>query len=374
MVVSNSKVFLDSLYIPMHKISNALLKWYRIHRRTLPWRGETDPYLVWVSEIMLQQTRVETVIHYYLKWKERFPTLQSLALASEEDVLLLWEGLGYYSRARNLHSAAQLINEQMGGKMPQDITQLRSLPGIGEYTAHAIASICFNVPVIALDANIKRIFARLLDLEDPVTSPSSKASMKELGERLLHEVNAGDLNQAFMDLGSLVCLSGNPVCTQCPLNRSCISYKNGTPAERPVVTKKKGIPTYRVVAAAIQKESGLFLLAKRPKGGLLAGLWEFPGGKVEMGEDDAAALVREIHEELNTTITVGSMVGEYRHAYTHFKVVVRAFLCEITGPDPQAVEAQKIKWVPCERMQNFAMGKVDRQITHALCNIETVHF
>lgn len=355
----------------MHEINDLLLSWYKNHRRSLPWRGESDPYLVWISEIMLQQTRVETVIPYYRKWKEHFPTLRSLALASEEEVLLLWEGLGYYSRARNLHSAARRIFDQMGGKFPHDVVQLQSLPGIGEYTAHAIASICFNVPVIALDANIKRIFARLLDLEDPVTSPSSKTSMEELGEALLHEVNAGDLNQAFMDLGSLVCLPGNPDCKQCPLNRSCVSHKNGTQTERPAVTKKKAIPTYQVVAAAIQKESGIFLLAKRPKGGMLPGLWEFPGGKVEAGEDDETALTREICEELNTTVSVGDRIGEYRHAYTHFKVVVRAFLCDLTGPEPQAVEAQEIKWIPCEQMHDFAMGKVDRQISRTLCDRET---
>lgn len=355
----------------MHEINGSLLSWYKKNRRTLPWRGEKDPYLVWVSEIMLQQTRVETVIPYYLKWKEHFPTLRSLALASEEEVLLLWEGLGYYSRARNLHSAAQYVLEQWGGIFPQDVAQLRSLPGIGEYTAHAIASICFNVPVIALDANIKRIFARLLDLADPITAPSSRAAMQEFGEGLLQGVHAGDLNQAFMDLGSSVCLAGNPVCKQCPLKPFCVSYKNGTQTERPVVTEKKKIPTYQVVAAAIQKESGTFLLAKRPKGGMLPGLWEFPGGKVELGEDDEAALVREIHEELNTTISVGKMVGEYRHAYTHFKVVVRAFLCDLTGSEPQAVEAQEIKWVPCGQMQNFAMGKVDRQIAHALWERKT---
>lgn len=354
----------------MHEISNALLKWYTIHQRSLPWRLETDPYLVWVSEIMLQQTRVETVIPYFLKWKEHLPTLRSLALATEEEVLLLWEGLGYYSRARNLHSAAQLILEKFGGEFPHNVTQLQRLPGIGEYTASAIASICFNIPVVALDANIKRVFARLIDLEDAITSRSAKKQLVEFGKNLLSEVDAGELNQAFMDLGSLVCLPGEPDCMRCPLNRSCISYQKGTQNQRPVTRKKKESPTYQVVAAVIQKESGVFLLAKRPKGGMLPGLWEFPGGKVEVGEDDTTALVREINEELDTIVSVGKLIGEYHHAYTHFKVIVRAFLCELIGSQPRALEAQEIKWVPCEQMREFAMGKVDRLIAHALCDLD----
>ena len=357
----------------MHEISNAVLKWYKNHQRSLPYRVETDPYLVWVSEIMLQQTRVETVTPYFLTWKEHFPTLQSLALASEDEVLLLWEGLGYYSRARNLHSTAKLLIEKFGGVFPQTTAQLQGLPGIGEYTANAIASICFSVPVVALDANIKRIFARLIDLEDAITSRSAKKQLVEFGKNLLSEVDAGELNQAFMDLGSLICLPTEPACVLCPVNQYCISCIKRTQNQRPVIKKKKESPTYQVVAAAIQKESGVFLLAKRPKGGMLPGLWEFPGGKVEVGEDDTTALVREIHEELDTTISVGNMIGEYHHAYTHFKVIVRAFLCEMAGPEPLALEAQEIKWVPCGKMQDYAMGKVDRLVARDLCDLPTVH-
>ncbi|HAF62907.1 MAG TPA: A/G-specific adenine glycosylase [Anaerolineaceae bacterium] len=356
----------------MHEISHALLKWYRKHQRSLPWRGEIDPYLVWVSEIMLQQTRVDTVIPYYLKWKKRFPTLQALAAAPEGDVLLLWEGLGYYSRARNLHLTAQLIHEKYGGVFPQDPNRLRSLPGIGEYTANAIASICFAVPLVAMDANIKRIFARLMDFEEPLTSQFAKTQLANFGRTLLGEINAGDLNQALMDLGSSICLPGDPNCELCPLSPYCVSHQNGTQTQRPVMKKKKEIPTYQVVAAAIINEHGEFLLAKRPKGGMLPGLWEFPGGKVEAREDDPTALLREISEELGTSILIGKKIGGYRHAYTHFRVVVRAYLCTLDGPAPQALEAQEIKWVTREQMQGFAMGKVDRMIARDLCGMGSI--
>jgi len=351
----------------MQIISSVLLGWYEKNKRNLPWRGEKDAYLVWVSEIMLQQTRVETVIPYYRAWQKVFPSVYDLANAPEEEVLLLWEGLGYYARARNMHHAAQALVNEFEGIFPRSPEALRKLPGVGEYTANAIASICFQVPVVAMDANVKRVLARLLDLNVPISSQSAKMEIKEFATNLLADVNAGDFNQAIMDLGSLVCLPLDPKCHACPLMDYCGAYKQNTQNQRPAMEKKKAIPLYQVVAAAISNESGRYLLAKRPKGGMLPGLWEFPGGKVEDGEDDHTALQREIREELNTTVSVGNLIGSYRHAYTHFKVAVRAYLCRLSGPMPQALEAQDLIWVRCDEMAQFAMGKVDRLISRDLC-------
>lgn len=350
----------------MQTLSTVLLSWYKENKRNLPWRGGKDAYPVWVSEIMLQQTRVETAIPYYKKWLQKFPTLIDLAHASEEEVLLLWEGLGYYARARNMHRTAKILIENHKAIFPHSPAMLQKLPGIGEYTANAIASICFGTPVAALDANGKRVFARLLDLDQPVSSNQAKKRIEQFATNLLEKADAGDFNQAIMDLGSLICIPLEPKCQNCPLPFFCDAYKQNTQSMRPVLKKKKVIPLYQVVAAAISDEAECYLLAKRPKGGMLPGLWEFPGGKVEDGEDDSTALQREIREELNTTISIGTLIGSYRHAYTHFRVEVRAYRCNLNGVMPQAVEAQELLWVRCEEMDRFAMGKVDRLISRDL--------
>lgn len=351
----------------MHPLSRELLKWYQKNKRNLPWRDESDPYLILVSEIMLQQTRVDTVIPYYLQWKDVFPTIQTLAQASEEEVLLVWEGLGYYSRARNLHQAAKVLSEQYKGTLPSSPSELRKLPGVGEYTANAVASICYQCSVIAMDANIKRIFARLMDLDEPVSSRAAKEQLHNYAQDFILGVNAGDFNQALMDVGSLICLPTEPKCCDCPIRDFCDAYKNHTQDQRPILKKKKELPLVQVVAAAISNETDCFLLAKRLKGGMLPGLWEFPGGKLEKGEDDHTALAREIMEELNTTISIGELIGTYRHAYTHFKVVVRAYHCGLTGAQPQTVQVQDLVWAKCDQMGDYAMGKVDRLISRDLC-------
>ncbi len=353
----------------MKPLNAVLLDWYQKNKRDLPWRKTNDAYHVWVSEIMLQQTRVDTAIPYYLKWIKRFPTIRDLSVASEEKVLLYWEGLGYYSRVRNMHLTAKILVEENQSQFPQSLIQLQKLPGIGSYTANAIASICFHAPVLALDANGKRVFARLMDLELLISTSRAKGRIEEFAEDLLAGINAGDFNQAIMDMGSSICLPGMPRCEVCPLTDHCQAFINHTQTLRPILQKKKAIPLFQVVAAAIQDKAGCYLLAKRPKGGMLPGLWEFPGGKVEKGEDDPTALKREIQEELGTSVFVGIEIGSYRHAYTHFKVVVRAYHCTLDGKMPQALEAQELAWVKQEDMNGYAMGKVDRLIS---CDLKKI--
>jgi A/G-specific adenine glycosylase len=356
-------------------IAGYLLDWYEHHSRQLPWRGHLDPYFVWVSEIMLQQTRVETVIPYFLRWTEHFPTLQSLAEASEQEVLSIWEGLGYYSRARSLHNAAQIVVKEFASQLPQDVPTLRRLPGIGPYTAAAIASIAFGKDEPALDGNIRRVLARLFNVIEPARSPAGEKRLLELAQAHLPSGRAGDYNQALMDLGAMVCTPRAPDCPNCPLVQLCQAYALGLQEDRPVLEKKPPIPHYTVTAAVIhQPDSALqnalhetpVLLARRPSHGLLGGLWEFPGGKLQDGEDLSACLQREICEELGVDISVGEAFGIYRHAFTHFRVTLHAFLCRLEGGTPQALEASEIRWVKPQDLTAFPMGKIDRQIASRL--------
>ena len=353
--------------------SPRLLNWYAEHARQLPWRGDPDPYKVWISEMMLQQTRVETVIPYYLRWIERFPSIQALAAASEQEVLSAWEGLGYYSRARNLHHAAQVMMEKFSGQLPNDMHTLQQLPGIGRYTAAAIASIAFGRDEPALDGNIRRVLARLFDVSLPARSPAGEKRLWELASAICLPGRAGDYNQALMDLGATICTPRSPACPRCPLSELCQARLLGVQEERPVMEPKPPIPHYTVAAAVIQKEGSLpgenVLLARRPSHGLLGGLWEFPGGKLQDGEDLPACLKREICEELGVDISVGEPFGIYRHAYTHFRVTLHAFLCTLSAGAPQALEASELRWVKPAELGTFPMGKIDRQIASRLVSL-----
>jgi A/G-specific adenine glycosylase len=347
------------------EISRRLLEWYRLQARPLPWRGQTDPYATWVSEIMLQQTRVETVIPYYLRWMERFPTLEKLAAASEQEVLAAWEGLGYYSRARNLHSAARQVMDEYQGVIPGQPSALERLPGIGRYTAGAIASIAFGQDEAALDGNIRRVLARLFNMDEPAYSGAGQRRLWDYARQHLPPGRAGDYNQALMDLGASLCTPHSPACLVCPLADVCQAQRLGRQAELPVLKARAPVPHYTVTAAVIRR-GGQVLIARRPSKGLLGGLWEFPGGKVEPGEELAAGLVREIGEELGTVIRVGEAFGVYEHAYTHFRVTLHAFISALDGPEPQPLEASELRWVYPHELAQFPMGKIDRQISRRL--------
>jgi len=313
----------------MSAIAAPLLAWYDKNARELPWRSDTNPYRTWVSEIMLQQTQVETVIPYFERFIRRFPDLKSLASASQAEVLQEWEGLGYYTRARNLHKCAQLLCSEFNCQLPADLEALRKLPGIGRYTAGAIASIAFGLPAPALDANIRRVLARLLELREPAGSRTGEKTLWEAAERFLPSTRFGDYNQALMELGALVCKPSAPACGDCPLRGQCLAYANGSQTELPVRALKPTVPNYTVTAAVIRKGEEV-LIAQRPQRGLLAGLWEFPGGKLEPGDADLpACLRREILEELGVEIQVGALLGVYKHAYTHFRITLHAFACAL---------------------------------------------
>jgi len=346
-------------------LARLLLDWYASHARKLPWRVRMEPYAIWVSEIMLQQTRVETVLPYYQRWMERFPGIEDLANASQQDVLQVWEGLGYYGRARNLHRAARQVMERYNGELPRSRNDLETLPGIGRYTSGAIASIAFGADELALDGNIRRVASRLFNLDIPANSPEGQARLQALLRDHLPGGQAGDFNQALMDLGSLLCTRHTPQCQQCPLEILCNAHAQGVEEQRPVTIARARIPRHTVAAAVIFRD-GRVLIARRPPDGLLGGLWEFPGGKVEPGEDLALALRREIHEELGVQIEVGQKVGVFNHAYTHYKVTLHAFCCSLTAGEPQALEASALRWTLPDELETFPMGKIDRQIAFLL--------
>jgi A/G-specific adenine glycosylase len=348
-----------------YELARLLLDWYHDAARTLPWRGRQDPYAIWVSEIMLQQTRVETVIPYYEKWMALFPTVQSLAEAQEQDVLKAWEGLGYYSRARNMRRAAQKVVEQFGGEFPQDVAALRLLPGVGRYTAGAIASIAFGKDEPALDGNIRRVLARIFDVDLPARSPQGEARLWELAAGHLPIGQAGEYNQAIMDLGATICTPRAPACLICPVMQLCRARELGIQDLRPVLEKKAAVPHYLVTAAILQRDDRV-LIARRPENGLLGGLWEFPGGKLEEGEDLPACLRREITEELGVAIRVGDEFGVYQHAYTHFRVTLHAFYCTLCEGEPRAIQPSDLVWVAVDELAGYPMGKIDRQISRDL--------
>lgn len=347
-----------------------LLAWYAQHARVLPWRGNCNPYAIWVSEVMLQQTRVETVIPYFERWMRRFPTLAALAQASQQEVLAAWEGLGYYSRARNLHRAAQIVVQQLGGELPRDLQALSRLPGVGRYTAGAIASLAFGVDAPALDGNIRRVLARVFNLTEPARSPAGERRLWELAAQHLPAGRAGDYNQALMDLGATICTPRLPNCPACPVSRSCLARSLGVQHERPVSLPKPAIPHYVVTAAVICHEAQV-LITQRPLDGLLGGLWEFPGGKLQPGEDLQTCLQREICEELGAGVTVQAALGVYRHAYTHFRVTLHAFHCSLSnGSQPRPLQVKDLRWVAPAELPSYPMGKIDRLIARDLLDQE----
>jgi A/G-specific adenine glycosylase len=352
--------------VSVPKFSDLLLDWYQENARSLPWRQNPDPYAVWISEIMLQQTRVETVLPYYARWMETFPTIEELGRASQQEVLAAWEGLGYYGRARNLLRTAQIILADRGGDFPHDPKELRRLPGIGRYTAGAIASIAFHLDAPALDANIRRVYARLFDVDIPARSLAGENLIWQLARDNLPAGNAGDYNQALMDLGAAICTPRQPNCPGCPLKSVCLAYARGVQNDRPVRPARSSLPHHIVTAAVIMRPP-LVLIAQRLENGLLGGLWEFPGGKLLPGEDLESCLKREINEELASEIEVGANLGIYRHAYTHFRITLHAFCCRLSnGAQPRSIQVQDTRWVEPHELDAFPMGKIDRQIARNL--------
>jgi len=310
---------------------------------------------------MLQQTRVETVIPYYEKWMRLFPSAETLAKATEREVLNAWEGLGYYSRARNLHKAAKVVAKEYGGKLPDDLIELIKLPGIGRYTAGAIASIAFGMDEPALDGNLKRVYTRLFDVDEPVDTPKGEKLLWIIARQNLPKGKSGDFNQALMDLGAMICIPKVPRCSICPLMELCKACESGTQQLRPVKRPKKSVPHY-VHAAGVMIWKGKALLAQRPSQGLLGGMWEFPNGRVE--GDPGEEVVEALRSAYSLKVQKKEALGVVQHAYTHFRVTVHVFRCEFSS----MLNKENLKWVLLKELNDYPMGKVDRQIANMIRN------
>lgn len=311
---------------------------------------------------MLQQTRVETVIPYYLRWMEKFPNVRQLAEAAIDDVLGLWEGLGYYRRAHNLHQAAKFVITQFDGAFPRGQKDIERLPGVGPYTGAAIAAFAFDADVIALDGNLRRVLSRLFNFDRDPRSKEGERFLKEKALELLPSGSSSKFNQALMDLGALICHPRAPQCSSCPLNSHCQAFRKGVQEDRPIRAKKEPIPHF-IVTAGVLESDGKVLIARRPEGELLGGLWEFPGGKCGEDESLEACLQREWREELDLDIRVGDLLGVFSHAYTHFRVTVHAYKCRTLEGKPSPQEHAEIRWVNPQELGSYPMGKVDREIS-----------
>jgi A/G-specific adenine glycosylase len=343
------------------RLASDLLEWYATARRRLPWRRTRDPYAIWISEVMLQQTRVETVVPYYRRWLRRFPTLARLARARSQQVLAAWEGLGYYRRALQLRRTAQIAVRDHGGKLPRSVEELRQLPGIGPYSAAAVAAFAFGKDEIALDGNLRRVLARLIDLPIDPRAPQGEARVLRYARRHLPRGRASAFNQALMDLGAQVCLPRRPHCEVCPLQRLCRAKIRGVQEDRPV-RARKAPPPQRIATAGVIRRGGRVLIGRRPEGALLGGLWEFPGGKCWKRETAGACLRRELREELGVDVEVGPSLGIFRHSYTHFHVTMHAFECRIGRRRPRANEHTDLRWVTPDRLSAYPMGRIARRI------------
>lgn len=343
------------------RLVNRLLRWYARERRDLPWRRTRDPYRIWVAEVMLQQTQVDTVIPYYKRFLRRFPTLSNLARASLDAVLKAWEGLGYYARARHLHAAARRIVVQHGGRFPRAFPEILALPGIGRYTAGAIASIAFDQRVPVLDGNVRRVLCRVFNID---ADPSQSATQKRLGSLatwLLPRDRPGAFNQALMELGSQVCTPRRPRCSICPLRDLCEARRLGIQESLPAKRLRRARPHYDIAAGVIWKDNRL-LIAQRPARGLLGGLWEFPGGKVRAGESLAHAARREIVEELGIQVQVGEKMATLEHAYTHFRITLHVFRCRYVSGQPKALGCAAWRWVTPRQLDRYAFPTANRRI------------
>jgi A/G-specific adenine glycosylase len=335
-----------------------MLSWYERERRPLPWRGTRDPYRIWVSEVMLQQTQVNTALPYYRRFLRQFPTLRKLAGALLEEVLKRWEGLGYYARARNLHRACAIVLARHGGRVPDTWEPFRALPGVGDYIAAAVLSIAFNRPHAVVDGNVKRVLARLVTLRAPVNQTASHRMFQAEADRLLERRRPGDFNQAMMELGALVCTPASPRCALCPLIRFCAAYRRGVTAHYPQRVASRPVPEIEAAVGVVFKNDRV-LITRRPDQGLLGGLWEFPGGKLREGESAAEACVREIQEEVNLQVVAENLLAHVRHGYSHFRIRLQVFCCRYTAGRVRLNGPAAHRWVRIEDLERFAFPRAN---------------
>lgn len=332
----------------------------------MPWRGCDNAYYIWVSEVMLQQTQVDQVKPYFEHFTKKFPTVYDLAEADQQAVLKVWEGLGYYSRARHLHHAAKTVVEEFDGAVPSTWDEIISLKGVGPYTASAVLSIAYDKPYAVLDGNVTRTLSRLYGIDKNVRDTSTKNTIQEYADELLDKEHPGRFNQALMELGALVCTPSEPDCGACPFQSDCIAYKTLKTDEIPYKSAAKKKPHHNIAVGIIVNEGQQVLIAHRPEDAMLGGLWEFPGGKQEDGESLKEAAARELKEELGVDVQINQDFMTLKHTYSHFKITLHAFLCEMSGGKPKPNTSQQIKWVDIKQLEEYPFPKANRRLTDKL--------
>jgi A/G-specific adenine glycosylase len=352
------------------ELQTDLLHWYDKHKRDMPWRDCGDPYKIWVSEIMLQQTRVDQATPYFNRFVDQFPTVEDLAAADQQEVLKVWEGLGYYSRARYLHSAAKLVVDKYDGKVPDNWDDITELKGVGPYTASAILSIAFQKQYAVVDGNVIRVLSRYLGIEDDVRSTKTKNAIQDAADELIPADRPGDFNQAVMELGATICTPSNPDCGACPLQGNCVAHKTAREDEIPYKSPKKKRPHHQIGVGIIKNEDEEVLIALRPDDAMLGGMWEFPGGKQEEDEEMEQTVIRELSEELGVEVTITKPFMKLDHAYSHFKITMHAYLCELKDGTPSSNTSQEVRWIGIDELADYPFPKANRKLTEKLMSLD----
>ena len=336
-----------------------LLKWYDANVRPFPWRSTRNPYKVWLSEIMLQQTQVKTVVPYYNRWVAKFPTIKSVTKTNMESLLKMWEGMGYYARVRNFHSACIAVMNRFGGRMPDNYQDFQSLPGVGPYVAGAVMSIAYNLPIPAVDSNAYRVVSRIKSINLPFNS--CKNEIIGFLSSHISPNRPGDFNQAIMDIGREICTSKNPSCDICPIQKYCSAFVNNAVDKYPFRAKRKKKPHYMVAVGVVWKGNKI-LISKRKENGLLGGLWEFPGGKIQNGEDAKKCVIRKVNEKLGVRVRPGRLLKQIKHAYSHFSITLDAYHCDFVGGSPRALRCDNWQWILPQQIKTLPFSKANHKL------------
>lgn len=347
------------------RIADSLLPWFESHQRDLPWRRDRNPYRIWVSEIMLQQTQVATVIAYFERFLKAFPTLADLAAADEQEVLRLWEGLGYYRRARDLHRSARLIQEQFGGEMPRDPHELARLPGFGRYTCNAVLSQAFDTRLPILEANSQRVLSRLFGRADDPRQSAARKALWHLAESVLPENQTGAFNQALMELGALVCTPTAPKCGECPLAGVCLARQWGRQEEIPARVPKAAPTRVREVAIVVRRQERV-LLVQRPATGRWANLWEFPHGPIEPGEGDAEAAQRLVRDLTGLEVQLRGELHTLRHGVTRYLITLVCFEAVHRQGDFMSAFYTHGHWLASTELAAYPVSAPQRRLVKAI--------
>lgn len=352
-------------------IYNRIRRWFARNARALPWRGDTDPYRIWISEVMLVQTTVSVAMARYPRFLRRFPTLQSLASARLDSVLKEWEGLGYYHRARYLYQAARDIKAKHNGNFPRTYKAIRVLPGVGDYVAAAVSNFCFGARIPAIDANVARVAARLFGIHGDVRSSGVRRKVHQVLSELMALGNGAVWTDGLIEIGALICSPRTPRCDRCPLAPHCEAFRRGTQGSLGLPGERPSRRTVAVACGIIRRPDGRILIAQRPPHGLLPGLWEFPGGKRKGSESLSETCRREIREELGISVAVGQRCLVIRHAYSHYTVRLHVFECRYRSGIPKAIGCQKWRWVRPGDLSRFAFPTANRAIIRQINGSES---